>query len=86
MKKTRKQAIDRNLLFHYTKKGEPKIMERMQFGNVQKKKKETLTPESWRPFSVWFSTQSLRLRGLEDGGRGGRGLLILAAGDGEGLP
>lgn len=45
----------------------------------------TLTPESGTAFSGTVSVLSLRLRGLDEGGRGGNGLLILEAGDGEGL-
>jgi hypothetical protein len=45
-----------------------------------------LTPESESEFSGKASILSLRLRGFEDGGRGGKGLFNLAeAVDGEGF-
>ena len=43
-----------------------------------------MTPESESEFSGEVSMLSLRLRGFEDGGRGGKGLFNLAeAGDGK---
>ena len=45
-----------------------------------------MTPESETEFSGKFSILSLRLRGFEDGGLGGKGLFNLAeAVDGEGF-